>query len=264
MKTSIKLLLIYIGCQILGSIIAIIPTTFYLLAKQGNIENLSTVALAPAMFISFILMALYLWKSGYISKERITWSPVSFTYLVLSAVICLATIVIVEYIQSLMPWLPNIMEHTFNILQSGWLGILSISIFGPIIEELVFRGAIVRALLKKYNPTKAIIISALIFGVIHINPVQVITATLIGLLLGWIYYKTASLIPCILIHILNNSLATYLSLRFPDTEASWELFTGTGYIEFIVAIVIFAGAFFLMSKTHIAYLWKEKTQDTVE
>lgn len=261
MKTPIKLLLIYCGCQILGALIATLFSTLYLLVKYGSIDNTTTISLAPAMLISFILMALYLWKSGYISKAKETWSPISTTYLALSIIICLATIVIVEYVQSLMPWLPNIMEQTFDILQAGWLGILCISIFGPIIEELVFRGAITRVLLKKYNPTKAIIISALIFGIIHINPVQVITATLIGLLLGWIYYKTASLIPCILIHIVNNSLSVYLSRTYPDMEVTWELFTGTGYIELLIALVVFASAFLIMKRTTIAFPWKESKQE---
>lgn len=261
MKTAIKLLLIYLGFQLAGAFAAMIPVSIYSLIEYGNVDNISTMALAPAMFLAFIFMTIYLWKSGYISTDKRTWSPVSGTYLILATIICLASIVIIEYVQWLMPWLPNIMEHSFDVLQSGWLGILSISIFGPIVEELMFRGAITRVLLKKYNPATAITLSALVFGIFHINPVQIVTATLIGLLLAWIYYKTASLIPCILIHVVNNSLSVFFSLRYPEMKVTWELFTGTGYIELIVAIIIFAGAFFLMRQTNVAYPWKENVQE---
>lgn len=264
MKTAIKLVLIYLACQILAMVVAIIPTIAYYMIKYGSTEGSEKGALAPTMILGFVFMTIYLWKKGYISKEKETWSPVSGVFLLMSVLICFATIIIIEQVQALMPWLPNLMENTFDILQSGWGGILAIAILGPILEELLFRGAITRVLLKKYNPTKAIILSALVFGIFHINPVQIVTATLMGLLLGWIYYKTASLIPCILIHIVNNSLSVYMGLKYPDVDYSWELFTGTGYIELIVAIAIFAGAFFVMSKTTIAYPWKESEEEQIE
>ena len=140
-------------------------------------------------------------------------------------------------------WIPNIMEQSFDILQSGWGGILAIAIIGPVLEELLFRGAITKSLLQQYNPTKAILISALLFGVFHINPAQILPAFLIGILLAWTYYKTGSLIPCILMHILNNSLAVYLSIQYPETENMDDLISGTPYLIVLSgAILILAGS----------------------
>jgi len=248
MKTAIKLVLIYFAAQIIAGLAVLIPTTFYNIIKGRPIGSVTNFDIAITLFLGFIIMGAYLWKEGYISKDKQTWSPVSIAYLFFSALACLASILMIEYLQTQMPVLPNLMESTFDTLQSGWLGILSIAVLGPILEELLFRGAITSALLKKYNPTKAIILSALVFGIFHINPAQIITATLIGLLLGWIYYKTASLIPCILIHILNNSLSVYLSLRYPETEHVRDLFTGNAYFSvMIVAIVVFVGSIFWMN-----------------
>ena len=105
----------------------------------------------------------------------------------------------------------NLLDQTFDIPQSGWLGILCISVLGPVLEELLFRGAITKELLRRYSPAKAILFSGLIFGIFHPNPVQIIGACLIGFLLAWLYYKTRSLMACILIHIMNNGLSVYLS-----------------------------------------------------
>jgi len=248
MKTAIKLVLIYFGVQIIAGLAVLIPTTFYNIIKGNQIGQVSNFDIAITLFLGFIIMGVYLWKAGYISTDKKTWSPVSIAYLFFSALACLTSIITIEYLQTQMPTLPNLMESTFDTLQSGWLGILSIAIFGPVLEELLFRGAITNALLKKYNPTKAIILSALVFGIFHINPAQIVTATLIGLLLGWIYYKTESLTPCILIHILNNSLSVYLSSAYPETEHIKDLFTGnTYYIVLVAAIVIFVGSIFWMS-----------------
>ena len=270
MKTAIKLLLIYFGVQFAAAFLMMIPGVFYSIIKYGTIEleNMNSDLLAPTMLLSFVIMAVYLWKAGYINTDKKNWSPVSVGYLLLSALICLGYIPMLDYLLSLMPNLPNIMEQTFDTLQAGWLGILCVAVFGPILEELLFRGAITRALLKKYNPTKAIILSALVFGIFHINPVQVVSATLIGLLLAWIYYKTASLIPCILIHILNNSLSVYMSLTYPEVETTKELFSGnTFYFVIAGACVIFVGALVLMSKKTIPYPWKgeasEYEQETI-
>ncbi len=50
---------------------------------------------------------------------------------------------------------PTSWSNLFDILQSGWGGILAIAIIGPVLEEILFRGAITRALLQQYNPTKS-------------------------------------------------------------------------------------------------------------
>ena len=265
MKTAIKLVLIYFLVQIISAVAVLIPTTIYNIIQGNQIGQVNSFSIALTMFLGFIIMGIYLWKEGYISKDKRTWSPVSIVYLIFSTFACLTTIFVIEYLQTQMPLLPNLLESTFDTLQSGWLGILSIAIFGPVLEELLFRGAITSALLKKYSPTKAIILSALVFGIFHINPAQIITATLIGLLLGWIYYKTASLIPCILIHILNNSLSVYLSLKYPDTEYIRDLFTGNTYfIVLIAAIVVFVGSVLWMKRTTIPFPWKDNVEEMKE
>ena len=264
MKTAIKLVLIdLIIVQIIAPFLIMIPYAIYLFTTTGNIEQnaLMQVIMIPAQLTGQLMMGIYLWKAGYISTEKITWSPVSPTYLFYSAMAILACGYVVSAIMSHLKWIPNIMEQSFDILQSGWGGILAIAIVGPILEELLFRGAITKALLQKFSPGKAIFISALIFGIFHINPVQILPAFLIGLLLGWIYYKTASLIPCILMHILNNSLSVYLNLKYPEVENLDDLVSGTPYlIIFCISVLILAGTILLMKKTTVNYPWSEKKQ----
>lgn len=253
MKTAIKLVLIYYAYQILGALIAMI---FALLYTKGDQEAAESIVLTPAMLLAFIFMTIHLWKGGYINTDKTTWSPISATYLSLTAAISVSAIVLIDYILSLMPQLPDIMKESFTDLQSNGLGILSIALLGPILEELLFRGAITGILLKKYTPTKAILLSALIFGIFHINPAQVVFASFFGLLLTWIYYKSASLIPCILMHVLNNSVSVYLSLKYPTMEHTQDIFPGnTYYIILFTALLLFTGAFLLIRQIAIPFHW---------
>ena len=244
MKTAIKLVLIdLVIAQIVAPVLIMIPCTIYLLVTTGNLDKavLTQTIIIPAQLAGQIMMGIYLWKAGYISTKKETWSLVSAPYLLGSAVAILTSGFVVSSLMSLLDWIPNIMEQSFDILQSGWGGILAIAIVGPVLEELLFRGAITKALLQQYNPTKAILISALLFGV-HINPAQILPAFLIGILLAWTYYKTGSLIPCIFMHILNNSLSVYLSIKYPEAENMDDLISGTPYLIILIgAIVILAG-----------------------
>lgn len=266
MKTAIKLVLIYFGIlQIVAPLLMVVPCIAYMVATTGAVDqsSLMQMIIIPAQMTGILLMAVYLWKDGYISKERITWSTVSPSYLGLSVVSLLSCSWLVSTLISHMKWLPNIMEQTFDILQSGWGGILAIAVVGPVLEELLFRGAITKALLKQYSPAKAIFISALIFGIFHINPVQVIPAFLIGILLAWVYYKTASLIPCILMHILNNSISVYVNIKYPGVEDMDALVGGTANLLLTcVAVVLLVGCCLLMKKTTITYPWRK--DDNVE
>lgn len=245
MKTAIKLVLIdLVIAQIVAPVLIMIPCTIYLLVTTGNLDKavLTQTIMIPAQLAGQIMMGIYLWKAGYISTKKKTWSLVSAPYLLGSAVAILTSGFVVSSLMSLLDWIPNIMEQSFDILQSGWGGILAIAIVGPVLEELLFRGAITKALLQQYNPTKAILISALLFGVFHINPAQILPAFLIGILLAWTYYKTGSLIPCIFMHILNNSLSVYLSIKYPEAENMDDLISGTPYLIILIgAIVILAG-----------------------
>ena len=70
-------------------------------------------------------------------------------------------------------------------------------------EELLFRG-IILSNLKPYGKGMAVVVSALLFGLMHMNAAQLLYATAAGIVLGLVYVKTNSLWICILIHFCNN------------------------------------------------------------
>ena len=247
MWTAIKLVLIYFLMQMLGLFVASPFGLLYTYITSGSldVDKATSSTLAPAMLLGFVFMGLYLWRAHYLTGDGKLYSPVSSSYLVWSLCAGAASIFIIDFVISVLTFLPNWMEQTFDILQSGWLGILCIAVLGPILEELLFRGAITKVLLKKYSPVKAILISGLIFGIFHINPAQVVGACFSGFLFAWLYYRTGSLISCILIHILNNSLSVYLALNYPDVDTTVQLL---GEPVYLICLAVAVGLFLLSLK----------------
>lgn len=151
--------------QILAALLVMPFAMLYSYAVSGTIDAASVIALAPSMLLGFVGMGGYLWKKGYLKDDGRIWSPVSVAYLGWSIIIGLSTIFLIDFVMSRLSFLPDWMGATFDVLQSGWLGIICISVLGPVLEEMLFRGAITKVLLQRYSPVKAIILSALIFGI---------------------------------------------------------------------------------------------------
>lgn len=268
MKTALVQVFVYFGIlQILAPILVTVPCVIYMFSTTGTVDPtaLMQMILVPAQLIAIVLMTVYLWKAGFLSKERVTWSPLSFSCMALCIVFFLSGIWIVSMLMSHMEWIPNLMEQSFDFLVSNWWGILAIAVAGPVLEELLFRGAVEKLLLQQYAPAKAIFFSALIFGVFHINPAQIVPAFLMGLMLGWVYYRTASLIPCIVVHILNNSLSVYLMINHPETQEVDDLVTGSTYwIVGLVAVGLLVGTYYLLKQRPVTYLWKKETTNNID
>lgn len=113
-----------------------------------------------------------------------------------------------------------------------WSTFLLAAIFAPVFEEWLCRGMVLRGLLTKMKPGWAIVLSALFFAVIHMNLWQALNAFLIGVLMGYVYYKTGSLWLTMLMHFVNNATSVILS-QFTSLEedAYWfETLDRTTYV----------------------------------
>lgn len=87
---------------------------------------------------------------------------------------------------------------------------LSAAVLPAIVEELVFRGAIMQSL-RRFGDTFALFVSSLLFGLVHGNLVQAPMAFITGLAIGFFVLRTGSLRTGMLIHFVNNALAVVLS-----------------------------------------------------
>ncbi len=105
-------------------------------------------------------------------------------------------------------------------------------IAAPVLEELIFRGIMLDGLLKFYTPLKSILISSILFGVVHLNPWQLVTGIIFGAFSGWIYYHTRSVLPSIICHGTANACG-FIMMSFADSvePANESLLATYGGIE---------------------------------
>lgn len=182
-------------------------------------DSTYTSLILLAQVLSTAAMGIHLLVGKYVPLDRKAWSYCSSSkVLIASVVFILALGLWTNYLSELAD-LPNSMQETFEMMMRHPLGIIAIVIMAPIVEELLFRGAIEGHLLRKWkHPAGAIVFSSLVFGVVHGNWVQAPFAFVIGLALGWMYYRTGSLLPGILMHFVNNSTAVlgFLITDNPD------------------------------------------------
>ena len=106
----------------------------------------------------------------------------------------------------------------------------------PIAEELLFRGVVYKRLKLYFGVTPALIGSALIFGIMHVNLVQFLYAAVIGLLLAFVLEKTGKLSMAVFGHIAANLVAV---LR---TETGWLEFSFYPTVNGILFTVVMAVA----------------------
>ena len=123
------------------------------------------------------------------------------------------TAVLLNVLFSLIPWerfLPESMIYSSEgLFEIPFLvSLLGYGVIGPVAEEICFRGVLFFGLKKWMKPSLAIIISALVFALYHGNPVQGIYAFIMGAIMGYLAYKTDSLLASALFHMTANMIVT--------------------------------------------------------
>lgn len=161
-------------------------------------------------------------------------------------------------LQEQLPELPNLAEQQFDmILRNRW-GYFAVGLLAPVCEELVFRGAVLRALLRSISQHwVAITVSALFFALIHANPAQMPHAFIIGLLLGWLYYRTDSVVPGIVYHWVNNSVAYIIYNLYPSPDIRLIDILGS---QRSVGAAVFFSLFILLPALYQLNLWLRKAE----
>lgn len=131
-----------------------------------------------------------------------------------------------------------------------WLNLLLLAVLPALVEEYVFRGLIFLGY-KKRNPLKAVLLSAVLFGFMHLNINQFSYAFVLGIVLALLVYATGSIIPGILVHFTINGYSVVVSYILADkvsdsTDAVNEAATGqvtVFTVLFLIAVLIMLTSF---------------------
>lgn len=195
-----------------------------------------------------IFILIILWVRNYRKKQfaindipppKLNFRGVKMYYVLIGIIIICAFNIVLEPLDKLIP--ESDLLRYYKVFENGnvALSIFSGVLMAPILEEILFRGYIQQDLSIRYGKFYSVIISALVFGLIHFSFVQSFSAFISGLVIGLIFYVSKnSIITVILIHLLNN----FVSLLFLKVDRGDDnLLTITDMIhnpEIVISIQI--------------------------
>lgn len=247
MKRSICLVVIFLATQFLMAFLVTFMVNVPSLLRYGEL-NVSTLAENPtALSISMILTAVVvvsvITALNWTERRGFKWRRVSFKAYLGSVLLMIPAVFLVNVLTEQLS-LDDLNETLFSRLMGNFWGVIAIVITGPFMEEIVFRMGIQRHLMRRHLfPWQAILMSALIFGVIHGNPAQMPGAMLLGLVLGWLYWRSGCIWLSVIAHVFNN-LVGVLVFWIPgwrDKSISDLIYGGTWglAVSVVVAFLLF-------------------------
>jgi len=214
---------------IIGFILATI-TAFIL----PEFESKSNLILGQFVFVAPLLIYLRIKNFNFQISTR--FYPCNYRILFVSIVIGLSAAVLSDEIDRIVTHFIEIPEelekltteivHAETLIQ-GIVIVVAIILMASIFEEILFRGVLQSALENKMDAPHAIFVTALIFSFFHM-PQWMIQIILLGLLLSYMAWRSGSIIPGIIVHLINNSLA----VLFYNTDwLKWDWYNWSDHVN---------------------------------
>ncbi len=211
-----------------NEILIFIAILFFGLALGGtffqNIAGKASYLLTEMSIL--ILFSLFLRKRGYSLKKQFRWNPVpvsSFKYILLLSV---GATFLFDELDRLMSLIMPIPEESYRMLLESlsfenfgeaFLIFSGVCIVAPFVEESLFRGFLQQRFERNANPTKAVLITSLIFSLFHLTPWWIAQLLIFAVFLGYFAWFSGSVLPSIIIHICYNTWSLYL-MQNPDSK----------------------------------------------
>ncbi len=241
----VKIFLLFLATQLGFGLISALLSFF----TDFNISN--PIMNSILFIIGLIIVIMITKKKFYISfrdnlimniehKKMIIW------IMIFSLGLSIFISELGNYVQRLFP-MSEYMMQLFNEAFGGevsFIGaIIRVIIVAPITEEILFRGIMLKGLLKRYSAATSILVTSFLFALIHFNIYQFVGAFIAGILLGWLFTKTKSLTLCIIGHAAYNSIGYIIGYIFKLEIEGYTLdgFQPIWFTLFGVALLIIAG-----------------------
>ena len=258
---GVKGMFVLLGWFLLGNLLGtLVVSIFTLFAPAEIVQEYSMLVVYPLSFMPAMIYAAHksqrnsLFESGYKLNSNHFGPFKGWQIALITVALSYATMFVSD--------LPNYMNYKLTMGSSFlaqlydlvvklmeqmaggpfWSSFLLVAIFAPVFEEWLCRGMVLRGLLSKMKPGWAIVVSALFFAIIHMNPWQSLNAFIIGVVMGYVYYRTGSLLLTMLIHFVNNGTSVILTQfsSLQDTDYWIDMMDRSTYmVVYVLAIAAF-------------------------
>ena len=216
----------------------------------GTMISYPVMFIPPWLYVTAQSRRNEFFETGYALDSSNFGRLGGFRMALIVSVATLALGFVTDSLNAIMPETPEWFENAMSQIMDApvWITLISVSIFAPLFEEWLCRGVILRGLLQKTHPVSAILVSAVFFAVLHMNPWQALPAFILGALFGYIYYKTGSLKLTMLMHCVNNTFAVVFS-KIPsleNAEGFADVMSTWAYVCIFIACIAFLAATFVV------------------
>jgi len=239
------------GMVILGMLLPLLLVGFFVKSP----EDLMAGNVRTFIFLGEILIiippVIYAYRKEYNLRELFRWSQVPITALFWAFLAGLGISILVDEMDRLFSifvsppdWLTQSMDlFRITSFTDFLLLVGGVSVIAPIAEEIMFRGFLQTSLeYREQDATKAILITALAFAIIHMNSYWVVQIYLFGVALSYFSWRTQSIFPGMIVHMTINGFSILLTnLTFHDQMGWYQM----GEHVSPVWLVFGAGAFYI-------------------
>lgn len=142
-------------------------------------------------------------------------------------------------------WFIELFSRLFDSDLGVWGGVMRVVIIAPVVEELIFRGVIMSGFMRNYKIGYAIFFSALMFALFHLNPWQFPATFMLGLALGWIRFRTGSILACIGGHAIHNGLV-YIAVANYQTLKDLRILQPGIPVNYLLHGLLFVSGLFII------------------
>ena len=259
-------LALFLGSQVLVMLPATLLSMFRMMMGGGLdmdrlyqqlLEHSMALSLVADMLTLFIVFAFYLIRRRRFSEAlwlRRTDGPALWAGASLAPALYLSVSLVLLALPE--AWLDSYREASAGVTTGGVVGVLAVAAAAPVVEEVIFRGLIMTRLSQAMPGWLAVLLSALVFGACHWDPVWFGYAFPLGLVFGFIDWKAGSILPSILAHMAFNSIGQLLDL-VPESEA------GTEYLIAMGALLVLAVILPILDRKGIRGLFRRE-QETAQ
>jgi membrane protease YdiL (CAAX protease family) len=210
---AIPLLSMVVGAALAAIVMLISGVSIEQLQEYIKTNDSIKLLIIQNIVVIAILLPLYLKEKKYKPEPSMKISGIE--YFIYGVMVLASLFMLTDALKQVFISLTGSnMEQHYKEVTSAMLDapkllpkLIAIGLLAPVAEEFIFRGIMQDRLSSKFNKYVAIVISSVLFGLIHGNMSQFIAATIGGLGMGYFYMLTGSLMLTIITHIVNNVIA---------------------------------------------------------
>ena len=209
-KNSILLCLLFCGILLGLGIISEIIKPIFTISDDSLFDEISSALYSIISFGTVLVIGFKKTKRNF--NEVFKFNRVSLFLWFAVIVFMIGYIIVESELNNLLLYILPIPENIRNFFdvpipeQNISIAIIGMVVIPGFAEELLFRGLILDGLKNNYSKKKAILISALLFAIIHLNPLNLIFYFFFGAFAAWICVNTNSILLCVYMHLFNNAV----------------------------------------------------------